>query len=708
MNRQSGTDFRKKFAGNTTLYSDSKIYRSPVFLQRSINSVLTYHKQKLLKGLGNSCSKKAMSTCDSIPEESSSNQPRSGFWSLKELEASIDESRLDLGQPVLRIELKGIKDKRERFQFSHGEPASKRLKASRIRAQCALTIWDAKSSKQEYVVTQTKPCIIITASSSASGSLATIEMDEAFSVRASELFSSRNAKSLPDRAEGTAYMMQITLLSTTSDDQWPPVPIKLPTPRDAQVYDQGETVRAPMLLAKWLRLPECPQAGSFLTVSAYQDAKEYKTKLALEIEAAWNIAASPLVVHNQQRKQASSPKLQLPSPTSDICIPKSIVTVNWSFVGQSQEDDILTYDGYLCPLCNKLDLKNLDSLHFHLINSHDLFKFRLKSDATATLARLPKVAVDVSVDVADDYRERAANHVPDDREMAWKKPQRLFDLEAFLKGDASWLGKPSRKPRLQITSRLQASSSSESRDWSKAETPIIKSRQPDAVPDLAAPNRRKHRVPAAPRMVQYFRSTPKRPLEEGEWLSESDDDIHEGWLLQRHEETIQSFTDMSLSEKEFILRFDKHVLKEDLSSYLHLGEALVRFCRLNRKWLRRKDMGIEFHKHAAKLMLHGIVDHLLVQACVRIIQDRNRDDSENEARDLDEHRKAASRKVRNVKQECLSNKKVSPRRRWSPKTMNRSPKQAVHELETCSCQKSIYDMRTCIRCSNVVSNSLTK
>ena len=706
MNWQVENRNRKKFTGNVTLYSETRIGRSPVFLQRSLRAVLWYHKQILKK---RSKDREFDRKMDSIMPGSDRMSPERNtrdFWSLKELEASELGTQLGSQGPTLRIELKGIRDKRERRPLSNGEPANKRSKLFHTRAQCALTIWESRSSKQEIVVKQIRLCSITTDSSCPESRLASISMDEPFLVRVDELSLAPTSGRPANGITGTPYLMQILLSSNNSDDSWPPVPMKLRAPQFQYVKnDQGETERFPMFLAKWVKLPECPESGTLLNLFAQQDYKSYKTKLMLELNAAWRVASSSLSVHNRRRKVAYPPKAHLPSPTSELGVPQSIISVTWAFAEAERglSLDTLHHEDYVCVMCNKLKLGNLDALHFHLINSHDLFKFMLNCKATTTAAKQSKIEVNIVVNVADDYRERAANDVPDDREMMWRRPMTLFDLEGFLKGDETWLGKQPRRSRLQNVSRFHEYPRSESRDSVRNENPVVGLRAPQAVPNLAAPDRRKHKVPPSLGQVRFFRSATKRPLEEGEWISESDDEIDEGWLMQKHAQIIGSFTDMTLAEKGYIQRYDHHMLREDLSSNLHHAEALVRFCRLNRSWLGRNDMSLEFQKHAANMILHGIIDHVLLLACMKIIQESTDVEEENETEISTIHHVQDINSGQVVKSDPKSEKNGLGQGWLSPSFTRKSSKQAAHHLGTCSCHGSIDDMRKSITCSNVVS-----
>ncbi|MCJ1374336.1 hypothetical protein MMC20_005568 [Loxospora ochrophaea] len=620
----SERDFRKKFTGNTSFYKEQRLHRSRLFLSRNIERVLKYHTLQLHKHRTKSANLGVMATSsDSYENGPPFQETGRRYWSLDDLAHSLEEGPRDTEGAMLRIEVKGIKDKRDKVRTRelYSEPPHKRLRISSIRAQCALTIWDSRFPRAEQLVKQSRACTITSADSQQSQKKVDIAMDEPFMLRADELFVQSSQGRNSKFGIGSAYLMQIAFQAADASELWPPPSLQLKEPKIREVEDHGELVRFPLLLAKWSKLPQCPHPGALLEVSNFHDGKSYRTKLGLDIEASWSAACTPLMLHNQRIRERSPLAAQLPTPLSETEPLRSIIVVKWLFQGRITPDEVPTYSSYICPFCNDLDLKNMDAFHFHLINSHDLLKVHIVSEGTRTVDGRAKMAVKVNVDVADDYRERAANHVLDDREMVWKKPNTWFDLQAYLDGDERWLGKIKRRNVNLVPPKLSKLSRSASGDLDGSEDHELKTRAPEDVPDMPFPARKKHTVPPAEDGMKYFRNGIKRPLREGEAVSESDDEINESWLWQKHDETVNSFSDLSTAEKEFITCYDKSIMAENVSSRYHVGEFLIRFCRVNQKWLKREDMRTEFHKKAADLALHGVVAFPLIRACKKIIDE---------------------------------------------------------------------------------------
>lgn len=734
MKSQPERDFRRRFTGNVTTYQISKQNRPQSFLQRNLTNILRHHKYCLaartklsaLRVMSENLGVKVPNgTSSSRDQKSGTNGAGRSFWTIKEVERCLETHNLTWHDTTLSVDVKELRYKRRASPLS-GQPPPKKAKLLSIPARCALTIWDSRSSKKEYVAMQTKKCVITTTRSGTHGDTARIAMDCPFALPASELSGGLGRRDNLKSIVSSCYLMQITLYATDLLDSWPPIPLKLKPPKVSQSLDHGEIVKAPMLLGKWAKLPDCPLTGTLLDVSAYQDSKAYKTKLGLEVDVKWMVSPSPLMIQNLRLKKDPLPtEARLPTPISEPDVPTPVVTVKWSFHDWPEPKEPISMDGYFCPFCQPIDLRSMDAFHFHMINSHENFKFVLTSEATI-VAKRSKVAVKVKVELADEYRERASNDVLDDREMLWERPSRSFDMDQYLKGDESWTGRPTKRPSVNPALRLNPDSSSTSRERLRNGHGSMKPFDSDLVKTLPSPDRKKHAVPSAPEGMTYFRSVAKRPLQEGEFISESDDEMDQSWLQQKHDETIEDFTDITAPEKEFIKIYDAHMIDENLSSSLHLADALIRFCRTHKRWLARREMSLEFYKNATNLLLHGAIKPSVIKSCGQIICKSNGlkgstaylgkspsrssldgevsedgvpgdemelDDTEGEGSSVAQRRKTALKQAEPPESGGTSNRKISL-------AVGSSRKQG-HGI--CLCGKAVTDMKTSIGCIEPVS-----
>ena len=696
----TSTDTKEYFTGKVSYYIFKKNSRNPLFLQRNIRCVLDGHKKRLAHARNRKPGMK-----DPKPLANGYVEPEPAAerkWSTREIIYILERKTFSERDPVLRIDVTAIRDRFAKFRDAKGseEPPKKQAKVSPIEATCSLTIWDSTSGTFDTVVEQSRKCEISPESKPSGERYASVELSEPFVVPLQKLLPKR------DRASQTygeqLFSMQLAIMAVNATDRWPPVDTKLPSPKAAHYRDAtGHLVRFPVLVAKWLRLPRVPESESesLLEIFASQDQNKYKPKLSLKIDAQWMHPPSPLAAYNSEfRHGLASPQESSSSASvSERTSLKSIVKTDWIFEGLTDFMDRLSFDGYTCPLCNARQFRDADEFHFHLVTGHDVFKFTFSVKFNTNSLGQPTVAGFVRVDVADGYeRKLLGKHPSDFREMRWIRPEAPFDLEAFLKGDESWLGKSTRRNTLLVPPP-QLERSSSSREVTRDVPAQATTRPPDQVPDLVPSTRKKFRVPRAPPKVRFYRTVAKCPLNEGDEVSESDDEIDEEWLLEKHRDTIDSFTDTLPQEKRFMQVYDRHMLQEDVSSDLHAGEALIRFCRANKLWLQNPSMRLEFSKKAAALKLQGALSLTVIRACLAIINSPTPMSPENEdAMDVDKSPKLAA-----VPDSARKASQLDPYARYQSSYRPLTPPEIGHIYGRCAlCSEAILDMRKNIRCSN--------
>ncbi|MCJ1363884.1 hypothetical protein MMC16_002993 [Acarospora aff. strigata] len=630
---QAERDFRKIFTGNTTYYLDIEKHRNRSFLQRNIATVLTHHERRNESLRLRSSAREVMMT-EPGPKadatESHQMKPthhsthRGPRWSVGELCRGVNDGSISPQRAILKVEPKALRKKPTSASNSMTAPdlRNKKSKQPDIRCYCGLTIWGPRSLEKDPLVKKSQECTIKTVITPAGEVIARIEMDEVLLVHAGELFVSVQSSTYSRMTITDSYYMEIMLLPLDSREVWPtalvkPVKGRLSPQADTTVPDQVKNDQ--VLVAKWTKLPACPTKGTLLSMQAFKDRKPYKANISLEIDAAWSQSTTPLENYNTCLR--FTPADRFPTPVSEPDAPDSTVNVIWTLGNMpSGEQKTITLTGYLCPACQQRNFITFELLQFHLITSHDLFKFQTSmEERNETPGTLDIVRINVTV--ADEYRNRAANHAKDHRVFCWERPSHPFSLQSFLSGDEGWVGKPDRLRPPAVPHPILKGSRSHSRD---ATSCALQWTDPSTVPDLPSANRRKHAVPAAPPEVTFFRANTKRPLEEGEPVSESDDDVDEAWLRHKHEELIEHYSHVPASEKRFMKRYDTYMLKQDICGNAHFADALVRFCRENKKWLELPEMFREFLKNAGSLIAQGSTSELVLQGCVRTIQGRDK------------------------------------------------------------------------------------
>lgn len=143
-------------------------------------------------------------------------------------------------------------------------------------------------------------------------------------------------------------------------------------------------------------------------------------------------------------------------------------------------------------------------------------------------------------------------------------------------------------------------------------------------PPLPQLVRKRYPVPAAPPGVTFFKTTSKRILATGDITTESDDEVAETWLVQRHHEALAAHPGLSPDEAAFLCRYDDHFMKERLGGDRYVGAALRRFVRRERRWLAAgPEPGARaalFARKAAGLRALGVVDDGCVLDCLVMIR----------------------------------------------------------------------------------------
>lgn len=601
-----------RYTGNVSFYQFSDSCRRPTFLQRNIATVLRHHRRQTTAA-------KSKSLDMATPVKTKASPGRAQVareWDPKEILKIIDECKWSDQDPHLRIDIKAIKDRRKTFKLATPlttpERPSKQARRETIRAICALTIWEG--SGPEVLVQDQVRCSITPEPNRTTGErYAKVDLDEPLTVSPQSLRPKGQNGSTAIR-----YSMQITLQAASLKDKWPPLEMSnVPEPgmRHQKAAD-GSVDVFPLFVVSYSRLPHVPtkEDEALWAITALQDYRSYLPKLSLHVDARWVDTPTPLQYFNQTEKSKAKEHVQVRGPadaTSERELPSNLnVETTWEI----SDDQLLAHEveahrfvGYVCPLCNNRSFQGTEIYWFHLIHSHDYFKFRITTrfperDDEEGLIRVKvrmslKDRRDKSPDKHWDKQAWDQNSKKDSKKETWvlKTHKTFLDLDRYLKADEErqWNGRSQRESHLGEPLRLRP--------------PPDLTKPAHLVSDLPEPQRKKYAVPRGPDGVKFFSLRAKRPLKHGEALSESDDNIDDNWAVLKHMHRIDGFKAQTEEEKRFQKRHDKHMLKENINSNLHYRDALVRFCRKNRHWLQNPAMRFEFGKKLASLKFEGVI-----------------------------------------------------------------------------------------------------
>ncbi|KZF20592.1 hypothetical protein L228DRAFT_269894 [Xylona heveae TC161] len=622
---QQEREFRRKFAGNAAFYADLDEHRQQTFLQRNLRTVFRSHAQQLTRKAEPAYK---IEDEDTIKvDQSGATGAKKPKWTLPSREI-LDDVNFRKTERVLKIDLKGIVMKELTKDTVENASAWRTDLKSEIPCHVQLRIVDSTGSKEKTVVRDATTGTIGGLDKEIGSDGLQIQLDTPFYINVEKLFVNVEKNKRRRMSAASSYSM-VLVLSPMDSSTWfeqdsrrlkDALKSLLRYTESEQRNATAKTKDIQAFYAKWPNLLQCPQDGALLETCRYKDAKPI-SDCGILVDMGWNKQKTPLERYNSFLRD--SPAIRFPTPVSDRASEASKVEVTYVFGDWVSSTDGFrmkewSVPGYHCPFCHGKNLTSFEHLSFHLRNSHALFKFDLEHVVNLE-APDNQANVSVKVNIHDDLRETLINTPAYLEDLDWQRPRRPFDLKKYLEGDHSWVGGSQTPLRsLKRASTRRPSRTTASRGMSSTPSGL----QDDEVPEIPPKRRKKYVVPPAPDpSIRFFRTTSKRMLNEGEEISESDDDVDEAWLIHKHDEVIDDFIDVSDPEKEFIKRWDAHMLEEGLSGNIHFADAMVRFVRANKLWLCTTERFVEFSKICAKLKLSGTIGGAVILRCVRIIHE---------------------------------------------------------------------------------------
>ena len=98
--------------------------------------------------------------------------------------------------------------------------------------------------------------------------------------------------------------------------------------------------------------------------------------------------------------------------------------------------------------------------------------------------------------------------------------------------------------------------------------------------------------------------------------------MDESWVLSKHTDIINDFTDVTEDEKEYIIHWDAFMLSEKITANKYVEDAMLRFVRQNRQWLsERPSRPLELAKHATILVLREALTVDGFKECSRLLRE---------------------------------------------------------------------------------------
>lgn len=422
------------------------------------------------------------------------------------------------------------------------------------------------------------------------------------SVNTNEIVATADDLLLPDerswtRGIGKEYEAMISInfhQSNTAADILSHIGLELP-----EVRQDGST--------RWVtRLPNILQSGGearilpLYYVASGANKKRLPIGLEVSIHYTTHRGESLLAAHNQRLKSSQREiRCSVDLDAGTTTEPK--FTVSFVYL-----EDTKTFSELRCPHCPRLRYRDVDDLHMHLICYHDFFQYRPRKEREISGTQYWVFECEVADHKAD---QRASDKAPDPREIQILAPKRPFNQRKYLReANENWQ-KEARleRPSKQLSSKVAGP------------PPNLRRRAPDEVQPKVNRVRRKYRIPRAPNGVTFFRAATKRPLAEGEYISESDDDPDMEWLRLRTENLLMSDADIPEKVKIFLKTFNLYMREERLQDETHMGDAIIRFTHEKGEWIYSEGLHDEFRKKIAELLDNQTISQEIHDGCVKII-----------------------------------------------------------------------------------------
>lgn len=125
---------------------------------------------------------------------------------------------------------------------------------------------------------------------------------------------------------------------------------------------------------------------------------------------------------------------------------------------------------------------------------------------------------------------------------------------------------------------------------------------------------------------QYFHSRTGAVVLDHEKDYDSDDDVDETWITKQSERLLDEFEDVSLEEKEFMKKWNRHVKEFKILADFMVASSCRMFARKHGKWLLDHGLRHNFLLHLLNLWDNSLLNSRAIIDCMLIV-DQNQQSS---------------------------------------------------------------------------------
>ncbi|KAF2097421.1 hypothetical protein NA57DRAFT_77679 [Rhizodiscina lignyota] len=597
----------RKAVGNVLLALDIDRFRQPTFLRRNLAQALEYHESE------------RRGEFSRVQEEMAANAQSADCWkppSKKVLQKLWQKKR-----PVLRIDVKALRPTKR----GAAEDVGQARKRSKVEIDCTVEvlIWPQDRTNGSSCRVNKPATLQARHSTESTSPEFEIYMDEPIEIDSSQLGTPIGSDMNWKRSLGTRYDLHV----------W----INFQSPKDVSTVLQllgkqqttGSFLKKTRLLVKWTHLPECPSNNQLLPVSISKGEDREKLSYGMQVHMAWKGRKdSILKTHNLALRAREG------GPTSRSLPMNTRITTNGHDETHEQiavngeggkalaakatlgfffptHKACVALHGFVCPFCVRKKFTSCELLHLHLNTLHEQYNFKsLKGDKEGYAEMKLDYVFEAALSKSFTEDRPLYTYNRADYAIKWIAPQRPFDIQKWLAGEDDWIKGAS-------VADLQ---NAQSRSTRTAILPSSMQVKPSGeVLDLPTRVKKTCMVPQVPPSVKLFRLSSKRPLEEGEELSESDDDIEFGWINAKRNLARQN-TGLSETAKQFAQMMDDYLEDtESVSGDVYMGDTLIRFVRTKGSALQIQGLRKEFEIKLRELVARRVVGEEILRQCISFL-----------------------------------------------------------------------------------------
>lgn len=118
---------------------------------------------------------------------------------------------------------------------------------------------------------------------------------------------------------------------------------------------------------------------------------------------------------------------------------------------------------------------------------------------------------------------------------------------------------------------------------------------------------------------QYFHSRTGAVVLDHEKNYDSDDDVDEEWITQQSERLLDEFEDVSLEEKEFMKKWNRHVKENRILADFMVASSCRLFAKQHGKWLIETGLRYNFLLHLFNLWDNSLLNSRAIIDCILIV-----------------------------------------------------------------------------------------